>query len=160
MFNTGKIEIPGIQNDEMVNIAVKKIKELMQPHYKEPIEELMDKRETILINSNFSCNYYINREKLFKILKKKYNVKCNYDPCSYPGIQCKYILNSGEISFMIFRTGSVLIVGKCENEDLYVIYEFVKNIFQTEYVNIYEENNEIKITKIKKRIKKTIYIEE
>ena len=61
---------------------------------------------------------------------------------------------------MIFRTGSVLIVGKCENEDLYVIYEFVKNIFQTEYVNIYEENNEIKITKIKKRIKKTIYIEE
>jgi hypothetical protein len=61
---------------------------------------------------------------------------------------------------MIFRTGSVLIVGKCENEELYVIYEFVKNIFQTEYVNIYEENNETKITKIKKRIKKTIYIEE
>ncbi len=160
LFNTGKIEIPGIQNDEMVNIAVQKIKGLLQPHYTEPIEELMDKRETILINSNFSCNYYINREKLFKILKKKYNVKCNYDPCSYPGIQCKYILNNGEISFMIFRTGSVLIVGKCENEDLYVIYEFVKNIFQTEYVNIYEENNEIKITKIKKRIKKTIYIEE
>ena len=160
LFNTGKIEIPGIQNDEMVNIAVKKIKELLQPHYTEPIEEVKEKRETILINSNFSCNYYINREKLFKILKKKYNVKCNYDPCSYPGIQCKYILNNGEISFMIFRTGSVLIVGKCENEDLYVIYEFVKNIFQTEYVNIYEENNETKITKIKKRIKKTIYIEE
>ena len=160
LFNTGKIEIPGIQNDEMVNIAVNKIKELLQPHYTEPIEEIIHKRETILINSNFSCNYYINREKLFKILKKKYNVKCNYDPCSYPGIQCKYILNTGEISFMIFRTGSVLIVGKCENEDLYVIYEFVKNIFQAEYVNIYEENNETKIIKIKKRIKKTIYIEE
>ena len=164
LFNTGKIEIPGIQNDEMVDVAVQKIKMLLQPHYLKPIEELKEKRETILINSNFSCNYYINRDKLFKILKKKYNVKCNYDPCSYPGIQCKYILNSNneqsEISFMIFRTGSVLIVGKCENEDLYVIYEFVKNIFQTEYVNIYEENNETKITKIKKKIKKTIYIEE
>jgi len=158
LFNTGKIEIPGIQNDEMVDIAIYKLKQLLQPYYAEEIQELKDKRETILINSNFSCNYYINREKLFKILKTKYNVKCSYDPCSYPGIQCKYILSHGEISFMIFRTGSVLIVGKCENEELYIIYEFIKNIFYNEYNNIYEENNEIKPIKIKKKIKKTIYI--
>ena len=134
------------------------MKQLLQPHYTQQIEELKEKRETILINSNFSCNYYINREKLFKILKTQYNVKCSYDPCSYPGIQCKYILSHGEISFMIFRTGSVLIVGKCENEELYIIYEFIKNIFYNEYNNIYEENNEVKPIKIKKKIKKTIYI--
>jgi TATA-box binding protein (TBP) (component of TFIID and TFIIIB) len=159
LFNTGKIEIPGVQNEEMVNIAVNKIKTLLQPHYSEAVCELLEKRETILINSNFSCNYYINRNKLFKILKKK-NVKCSYDPCSYPGIQCKYILDTGEISYMIFRTGSVLIVGKCENEDLYVIYEFIKKIFYEEYHNIYENNNEQKIIKTKKIIKKSIYIEE
>ena len=61
---------------------------------------------------------------------------------------------------MIFRTGCVLIVGKCENEDLYVIYDFIKNIFKNEYLNIYEENNEIKLIKNKKKIKKIIYIEE
>ena len=61
---------------------------------------------------------------------------------------------------MIFRTGSVLIVGKCENEDLFMIYEYIKNIFHTEYLNIYEENNEVKVKKIKKRIKKNLYIEE
>jgi len=60
---------------------------------------------------------------------------------------------------MIFRTGSVLIVGKCENEELYLIYEFIKNIFHTEYENIYEENNEIKLKKTKKIIKKNIYCE-
>ena len=38
------------------------------------IHEIIEKRETILINSNFSCNYYINREQLFHILKTKYNV--------------------------------------------------------------------------------------
>jgi TATA-box binding protein (TBP) (component of TFIID and TFIIIB) len=160
MFNTGKIEIPGIQSDDMVDIAVDRIKMLLQPHYTYPIEENIGKRETILINSNFSCNYYINREQLFKILKKKYHVKCSYDPCSYPGIQCKYKLEHSEISFMIFRTGSVLIVGKCENEELYMIYEYIKNIFHSEYLNIYEENNEIKIKKIKKKIKKNLYIEE
>jgi len=41
-----------------------------------------------------------------------------------------------------------------------MIYEYIKNIFKTEYINIYEENNEVKVKKIKKRIKKNLYIEE
>jgi len=160
MFNTGKIEIPGIQNEEMVDISVDKIKRLLQPHYDFEVKELLEKRENILINSNFSCNYYINREELFKILKTKYHVKCSYDPCSYPGIQCKYRLPHGDISYMIFRTGSVLIVGKCDSDDeLYTIYEFIKAIFQEEFMNIYEENSEVKQIKNKKKIKKTLYVE-
>jgi TATA-box binding protein (TBP) (component of TFIID and TFIIIB) len=158
LFNTGKIEIPGIQHDDMVVAAVECLKILLQPYYNIEIAEILEKRETILINSNFSCNYYINREQLFHILKTKYNVKCSYDPCSYPGIQCKYKIKSLEISFMIFRTGSVLIVGKCENEDLYVIYDFIKNIFKNEFMNVYEEVNEPK-EKIKNKMKKIIYIE-
>jgi TATA-box binding protein (TBP) (component of TFIID and TFIIIB) len=158
LFNTGKIEIPGIQNDEMVVSAVNCLKILLQPYYETEIIELIEKRETILINSNFSCNYYINREELFHILKTKYNVKCSYDPCSYPGIQCKYKINTLEISFMIFRTGSVLIVGKCENEDLYVIYDFIKDIFKNEFMNVYEEVNEPK-EKNKNKIKKILYIQ-
>jgi TATA-box binding protein (TBP) (component of TFIID and TFIIIB) len=158
LFNTGKIEIPGIQNDDMVVAAVECLKILLQPYYTTEIVELIEKRETILINSNFSCNYYINREQLFHILKTKYNVKCSYDPCSYPGIQCKYKINAIEISFMIFRTGSVLIVGKCENEDLYVIYDFIKNIFKNEFMNVYEEVNEPK-EKNKIKMKKILYIE-
>jgi hypothetical protein len=160
MFNTGKIEIPGIQNEEMVDIAVNKIKALLQPHYDFEVHELLEKRENILINSNFSCNYYINREELFKILKTKYHVKCSYDPCSYPGIQCKYKLPHGNISYMIFRTGSVLIVGKCDSDDeLFMIYDFIKHIFQEEFMNIYEENTEVKQLKNKKKIKKTLYVE-
>jgi hypothetical protein len=58
---------------------------------------------------------------------------------------------------MIFRTGSVLIVGKCEDEELYKIYNFIKSIFQAEYHNIYENNNEVSKKKIKKKVKK-IYI--
>jgi hypothetical protein len=60
---------------------------------------------------------------------------------------------------MIFRTGSVLIVGKCENEDLYVIYNFIKNIFEKEFMNVYEDDNETKDKKIKQKIKKILYIE-
>ena len=61
---------------------------------------------------------------------------------------------------MIFRTGSVLIVGKCDNDDeLYMIYDFIKAIFQEEFMNIYEENSEVKQIKNKKKIKKTLYVE-
>ena len=52
--------------------------------------------ETVLINSNFSCNYIINRNKLFDILKFKYNLHALYDPCSYPGIQCKFYYNENK----------------------------------------------------------------
>jgi len=42
---------------------------------------------------------------------------------------------------MIFRTGSVLIVGKCEEHVLYKIYDFIKQILETEYDKIHSINN-------------------
>ena len=41
-----------------------------------------------------------------------------------------------EISFMIFRTGSILIVGNCTKKVLYIIYNFLKKILKNEYVEI------------------------
>ena len=38
---------------------------------------------------------------------------------------------------MIFRTGSVLMVGKCSEEILTNIYKFIRYILETEYYNIY-----------------------
>ena len=56
---------------------------------------------------------------------------------------------------MIFRTGSILIVGKCNDDELNEIYNFLKEIFKSEYYNIREEESEHeKIEKEKKRKKK------
>jgi len=160
VFNTGKVEIPGVQLDESYEMICKMMIELLQPHIKDKLEfkhkpdnpEMM-MTETVLINSNFNAGFYINREKFFDILQMKYNLHCIYDPCSYPGIQCKIyysekdgIMKSKEneipnpelfkVSFMIFRTGSVLIVGKCDELILGKIYEFLKDILYTEYGKI------------------------
>jgi TATA-box binding protein (TBP) (component of TFIID and TFIIIB) len=159
LFNSGKVEIPGIQDDQVLEIAVEKIKYLLQPFYDVTLDEVVDKRQTILVNSNFNCNYYLHRENLFRILKKDYSIKCSFDSCSYPGIQCKYRLeDKREISFMIFRTGSILIVGKCENEELFMIYEYIKDILNTNFSQIYQQNTITKIIKPKKKIYKTIFI--
>ena len=136
IFNTGKVEIPGIQSETTYQSILKLVISLLQPHISEKLEYIIESEETVLINSNFNCGFFINREALCDILKYKYNIQCIYDPCSYPGIQCKFYFNPDldidkqlgsqiseenkkiyknikQVSFMIFRTGSVLIVGRC-----------------------------------------------
>jgi hypothetical protein len=170
VFNTGKLEIPGIQHDDslqnVVNILISVLKGIVGEH----IDYQKNKCDTVLINSNFNCGFYIDRDKLYNILKYKYRINSNYDSCSYPGIQCKFfyhihdrnvnndgvvvghgmnLLNQNgqqpttsdlndyiEISFMIFRTGSVLIVGKCEDYVLHDIYVFIKEMLRVEFLNI------------------------
>ena len=57
---------------------------------------------------------------------------------------------------MIFRTGSILIVGKCVEDELMEIYEFLKNILETEYRNIVQVNNDENNSKQKKKKQKKI----
>ena len=183
VFNTGKLEIPGIQNDQLLTNVLDNLIEILKPHVCDSdIHYLKEKTETVLINSNFNCGYYINREKLFDILKYKYKINSSFDPCSYPGIQCEFyydtdkddntgrqinnidITNNSDnifkISFMIFRTGSVLIVGKCDEHILYDIYNFIKKILQDEYSEIVTNNiNTESLLKKKKQVrKKIIYV--
>ena len=169
IFNTGKIEIPGIKHDTLLKKVLKNIliflKEL-------DITDLSfkDTIETVLINSNFNCGYNINRDKLAKILKTKYNLNVSYDPCSYPGIMCKFYYDKTDsktmgielknkadcflISFMIFRTGSILVVGKAPENVLYYIYDFIKQLLYIEFAEIY--NNIVINDKpaIKKKVRK------
>jgi hypothetical protein len=58
---------------------------------------------------------------------------------------------------MIFRTGSVLIVGKCEENVLREIYEFIKNILVVEYKEVFEENTEISLPVKDKKQKQRKY---
>lgn len=152
VFNTGKLEIPGIQTDKMMTSVLSMVIAILRPFVSEELNYIDGRCDTVLINSNFNCGFYVNRDKLHELLKYKYRINSNYDSCSYPGIQSKfyYIKDCGiqtgqqpkegveccEISFMIFRTGSVLIVGKCTESILHEIYDFLKTIFEQEYENI------------------------
>jgi len=188
IFNTGKLEIPGILNTELLDIVKKMILEYIEPHLTEKLDFIEnDTEDNVLINSNFNCGYYINRERLHSILRSdKYSIESAYDPCSYPGVKCKYYFNNElgfdpalqkgqisredrtmklsdlddnkkytEVSFMIFRTGSCLIVGNCNEKILKFIFEFIKGILQEEYNQIKvvndEPNTKIKKTKLRKK---------
>jgi hypothetical protein len=175
VFNTGKLEIPGVQSEITFMQILQQVLDTIQPYVPTPLGYKDDSNETVLINSNFNCGFYINRETLYEILKFKYNIQAIYDPCSYPGIQCKFYFNPDigiqngcqiseenihmyknikEVSFMIFRTGSVLIVGRCDENILMIIYEFLKIILHNEYKNICQKN--VKISEELKEKKKKV----
>jgi len=179
VFNTGKLEIPGVQNEGIFDLLLVELLSILQIHFTETLYYKENNTETVLINSNFNCGFYINRETLCEILKMKYGIQSIYDPCSYPGIQCKfyykpdYEIQNGcqiseenkhlniivkEISFMIFRTGSVLIVGRCDENVLLIIYDFLKIILNNEFNQIHQKNvkpienmNKLKKKKIRKK---------
>ena len=166
VFNTGKLEIPGIQDDEtlykIINYITHTIANVLNMNI-----TYNDNIENVLINSNFNCGFFINRENLFNILRNKYSVNATYDPCSYPGIQCVYyhdLINNKKaddiiktnnickISYMIFRTGSILIVGKCSEEILKNhVYKYIKELLEVEYKNILISNNQFDSKKITKK---------
>jgi hypothetical protein len=181
VFNTGKLEIPGIQCDSTLYITLNLLVKYLKPFCPKYLEYKKENISCVLINSNFSCNHFINRQKLAEILKYKYKLHVVFDPCSYPGIQCKFYYNTKnlihdgickcndrcnkkgngtgeneclEISFMIFRTGSVLIVGNCDEPVLNIIYYFLKITLGNEYINITQGINLKNKDKKKKKPRK------
>jgi len=164
IFNTGKIEIPGIQRYEQLPYIIELLLSILRTYHPNLLYN-KSCEETVLINSNFNCGYFINRTELYQLLKYKYHISAVYDPCSYPGIQCKIYYKEGvvttvediAVSFMIFRTGSILIVGKCTQEVIRAIYDYLTQILTEEYSNVVDHNcihskKEIHIRKIKRNI--------
>jgi hypothetical protein len=186
VFNTGKMEIPGIVEKSLLGIVKKELLCHLRKYMGDDLEFVNnDVEHNVLINSNFNCGFYVNREKLHHIMKSnKYGLETSYDPCSYPGVKCKYYYNIDkpnedqtgrisksdnnmttndiilsnkylEVSFMIFRTGSCLIVGNCNEEVLRFVYKYIVNMLFQEYYNICIKNKEkfvkIKNDKLKKR---------
>ena len=192
VFNTGELAIPGVQNDAIFKKVLTTVINILQP-YSPDVLTYKQSNDTVLINSNFNCGFFINRDVLYNIIKFKYNLQAMYEPCSYPGIQCKFYYNYDldiqtgiqpsnssknsdndnnsisnnsnnsnnsnsasskrivEMSFMIFRTGSVLIVGMCDEDVIHSIYEFLKSLLLTEFKHIAIGINDANKDKKKKR---------
>ncbi len=164
----GSIEIPGVKDDDVYDLVLNKTIEIIQPFVSKRLI-CQPNKNTVLINSNFNCGFYLDRYILCEILRNKYNIEVIYDECSYPGLQCQFCYNPdieiqtgqqlldsdkskypnvSNISFMVFRTGSVLIVGKCDDSILNIIYNFLVKLFKEEFYKI-----AIKIIPLKDRIK-------
>lgn len=173
VFNTGKVEFTGIQDDGHLKVILKILLENINRSLDTHVSHVLGSEVSVLINSNFNCGYFIHRDKLFNILRHQYHISAVYDPCSYPGIQCKLYYNDvdeiiinpskhhlGNVTwFMVFRTGSILIVGKCNLQVLNAIYLYLTEVMIKEYKNIVDLNcSHVKKILNNKRFRKKILI--
>jgi hypothetical protein len=167
VFNTGKLSFPGMLSPGLLEKSLHLVCALLTPP-SEPaaaataiVGYIPDSIDTVLVNSNFNCGFYIDRDCLVNVLKYERKLHVSYDPCSYPGIQCKFFIpavreradelgdgvcrcatscatrrgsaSCSEVSFMVFRTGSVLIVGRCDEVTLRAVYEWLKRMLASYY---------------------------
>lgn len=187
VFKTGKIVVPGIQEDFMFTVVVNYVMSILSKYI--PDIAIANDPTITLINSGFSCKYLISRTILTSILRNKYKLLGDEDQNCYQGIKFRYFYyldllpheqtgqqratlktakktaktknsdpNVRIVSFMIFRTGSVLIMGKCDEIILNVVYNFIVNILQVEYTEINQgllENSANLADKTKNKVRKT-----
>ena len=124
--------------------------------------------QTQLINSDFKFPFFINRIHLKDIVLHKYGVFCQYEPIDYPGLKISYIWNKrvpkqerlglcrchekcimprgsgleeGEckrITIIVFQSGSIIITGAHDMEQIEDAYAFILKVTRENYDNIYK----------------------
>lgn len=124
VFNTGRMAIPGIVNEALLEKTKEVLLNILQQNFTETLKlipeedspevqrlvkgklnketnkkeksyfEKVKPKSNVLINSNFNCGYYIQQDKLREILRDKYNLHPVYDPSMYPGVKCKFYYNN------------------------------------------------------------------
>lgn len=112
----------------------------------------------VLINSDFYIGYEIRRTELHKLLINNYNIFSSFEPCIYPGVNSKFYWNedyldkeycgrcyctedcSGKgvgkgngkcktITIAAFQSGSIIITGARNIDQINIAYNFINSIF-------------------------------
>ena len=148
----------------------------------------IDKYDIVMINSNYTTNFKIKRDVLHEILNKNYGILASFEPCIYPGVNAKYYWNKShdkytrgvceceakcngkgrgngdgnckKITISTFQSGSVIITGARDTQQIYDAYNFINEVFHTHYTDLKKREVKISVpappTFKKKRVKFTI----
>ena len=92
-----------------------------------------------MINSNFNIGFNIDREKLFEKLILN-NYECTYDPIIHACVNLKYTIKSKKISIFIFESGSIIITGANNCNQILCAYNFINKYLLTNYDKIIMKN--------------------
>lgn len=167
LFKNSSIQITGCKSLDDCNIGLNKIINKLKEVYSyidengdfidikfvdNPDDINVSKMKIVMINSNFTINYSINREILYNILRNEH-MNCRYNPSSHACVNIKYnSTNDHKVSIFVFQTGKIIITG-------------AKNLLQIkqayDYIYVYLQINKNKIMKkdISKLLSNDDYLE-
>lgn len=99
----------------------------------------VEKFEIQMINSNFASCFEIDRTELYEILLRN-DINCLFEPCIHAGVNIKYDCGQRQISIFVFESGSVVITGARQIEDIQKTYKFIIKLFYEHYHSIIRYN--------------------
>jgi len=156
IFKNGSIQIAGCKGPqnlldilEIICNRLKKVKAIIDPYTTNKIilKPFATKPENLtvsniygykisLINTNFLIGFYINREKLYKLLLRE-RKDCVYEPCVHACVNIKFISSSGvEISIFVFESGSIIITGAKKGKCIIEAYNYITKFLCENYGEI------------------------
>ena len=118
-----------------------------------------------MMNSDYNIGKAIRRDRLYKILVETYGLWSSYEPTVYQGVNTKFFWNKNrpaaappgicvcptpcegdgsgygignckKITISPFRTGSIIITGAQQTEQLYEAYEFMNTVLRTHAADV------------------------
>lgn len=125
--------------------------------------------DIVLINSDYYIGYEIKRSELHQLLINKYKIFSSYEPCIYPGVNSKFYWNKDymdkeylgkcycknmcngkgcgkgdgnckKITISAFQSGSVIITGARNIDQIKAAYKFINKIFKDNYELLKKQN--------------------
>jgi TATA-box binding protein (TBP) (component of TFIID and TFIIIB) len=160
IFNNGRIQMTGIKNDKhgllSLNLILEEFNKLSENDKLDIFDntEITSDKEiqTVLINSDFDMKYTIDRSILHRLIID-HGYYSSYEPCTYPGVNIKYYMNTlrnnfgicdcdkpcngkgknntcKRITVAVFNSGKAIITGSNSIENLIITHKFI-----TEFIN-------------------------
>ena len=128
IFNTGNFHVTGTrENDEIVSVMNYLCDEFLKCGVIETSDLEID-IQTRLINSNYSLPLYnVDLHELYNRFKKDHVAYFSkYNPNNHPGVQLKIpTTDNVDVSCFVFGTGSILITGSRNLDQLDYVYDFL-----------------------------------
>lgn len=86
-----------------------------------------------MINSNFNCDFLINRSKLYNLLTT-FKISCSFEPCIHACVNIKFACKNKDIvSIFVFESGSIIITGARNKYHIIEAYQFITKFLYDNY---------------------------
>jgi TATA-box binding protein (TBP) (component of TFIID and TFIIIB) len=161
IFLNGSIQIAGSKSIEQINKSIECLLKILKKRYfVESLNEEIHLVESYnfaikdfkinMINSNFYVNYKINIENLYPLITKR-GVKARFEPLSHRCVNIKFVPDTNKetdkpISIFVFESGSIIITGARNGNNIKAAYEFITNVLDENSLTVKRKDIKLYMT--------------
>ncbi len=173
LFKNGGFQMTGISSEAMARAALTRLIAMNRDRGIWPMgagqpEPHIQRFDTCMINSDYSIDKAIRRDRLYRVLVEDYGLWSTYEPTIYQGVNTKFFWNKArpagtppgicvcptpcegdgagyavgeckKITIAPFRTGKIIITGAKHVEQLEDAYNFMNDVFRTHGEHVLRE---------------------